>query len=216
MAKRVFLDFYKTLLEHYGPQEWWPAESPLEMIVGAVLTQNTNWQNVENALAALKQAGRLDFEALYAMPQEELANVIVPAGYYNLKAKRLKNLLHLVATEYGGDVQALLDDEPGESRRRLLEVNGVGEETADSILLYGGNHPVFVVDAYTHRVFHRHNLIEEECGYGEMQERLTENLPVDPSLYNEYHALIVKVGKEFCKKNRPLCKRCPLRIYLDE
>lgn len=214
MAVNKFLEIYTTLFEHYGPQNWWPAETPIEMIVGAVLTQNTNWKNVRRALANLKEANLLELDLMNALTPDELAEYIRPAGYYNLKAKRLKNLLRMIAEEYNGDLQQLFNEEPDCSRSRLLQVNGIGEETADSILLYAAEQPIFVVDAYTYRVFSRHSLLEEECSYSDIQERFMDNLPREVSLFNEYHALIVRVAKEYCKKNNPCCQLCPLGKYL--
>lgn len=211
MVNTIFLDIYKKLSDFYGYQSWWPAETALEMMVGAVLTQNTNWKNVEKAIHNIKEKGQLSIEALTSISNDELASLIYPAGYYNVKAKRLKNLIAMINEKYGGEVTALLDDDLYSCRENLLQVKGVGEETADSILLYGGNHPIFVVDAYTHRVFSRHNLVAEECSYTEMQESFMDNLPADVSLFNEYHALIVKVAKNYCKKNKPLCETCPLQ-----
>lgn len=210
----IFKEMYRALYAHYGPQNWWPGETALEMVVGAVLTQNTNWKNVDKAIANLKRAGVLSFETLYGLSHEELAEHIRPAGYYNVKAKRLKNLLRMIMAEYDGELQQLVDDGPDSARSNLLAVNGIGEETADSILLYGAGHAIFVVDAYTHRVFSRHNLVEEECGYGDIQERFMDNLAADAALFNEYHALIVRVGKEYCKKSTPLCEQCPLHDFL--
>lgn len=214
MAVNKFLDIYTALFEHYGPQNWWPAETPLEMIVGAVLTQNTNWKNVSRALANLKEANLLELDSLNGLTHEELADYIRPAGYYNLKAKRLKNLLQLIATEYNNDLKQLFDEELEFSRSRLLQVNGIGQETADSILLYAAQQPIFVVDAYTYRVFSRHNLLEEECSYADIQERFMDSLPREVPLFNEYHALIVRVAKQYCKKNNPCCQLCPLEKFL--
>lgn len=214
MAKKEFLEIYRVLLDHYGEQRWWPAESAIEMIVGAVLTQNTNWKNVEKAIAVLRERNLLSFEALAKITQEELADFIRPAGYYNLKTTRLKNLLQMIADEYGGSMQQFINDDLYNSRENLLKVKGVGEETADSILLYACGHPTFVVDTYTHRVFSRHNLLAEECTYGDIQESFMDNLPSDPDLYNEYHALIVRVAKEYCRKSKPLCEQCPLNFML--
>lgn len=213
MSQRTFIEIYQCLYDHYGPQHWWPAQTPLEMVVGAVLTQNTNWKNVEAALSSLKNADLLSIEALTSVREEQLASRIRPAGYYNLKARRLKNLMRMIADEYDSDLQLLFAADPERSRSQLLEVNGIGPETADSILLYGAGHPVFVVDAYTHRVFSRHLLVAEECGYDEIQEIFMGNLPADASLFNEYHALIVKVAKEYCKKTTPLCGNCPLEDF---
>lgn len=214
MAVNKFLDIYTTLLDHYGPQNWWPADTPLEMVVGAVLTQNTNWKNVSKALTNLKAGNLLELDLLNALPHDELAMHIRPAGYYNLKAKRLKNLLQMIVDEYNGDLQQLFDEELHSARSKLLQVNGIGEETADSILLYAGGQPIFVVDAYTYRVFSRHHLLEEECSYADIQERFMDSLPAETSLFNEYHALIVKVAKDYCKKNKPCCQLCPLETFL--
>lgn len=202
---------YELLLDRFGYQSWWPGETPFEIVVGAVLTQNTNWQNVTKAIDNLKNMNWLSYDALSTAPVEELAEAIRPSGYYNLKARRLKNLLDMIGREYEEDLSFLLSDETGSARQNLLSVKGVGPETADSILLYAGNHPVFVIDAYTHRVFSRHNLIPEECDYHQMQEEFMDRLPHDHQLFNEYHALIVMVAKEYCKKKNPLCELCPLK-----
>lgn len=214
MAENRFLEIYTSLFEYFGPQNWWPSESSLEMVVGAVLTQNTNWQNVSKAIENLKKARLLQLDLLVALSPEDLAIHIRPAGYYNLKAKRLLNLLRMIVNEYEGTLNNLLEDALESARYNLLQVNGIGEETADSILLYAGGQPVFVVDAYTHRVFSRHNLLAEETSYQEIQEEFMNNLPADADLFNEYHALIVKVAKEFCRKKEPLCRQCPLQKYL--
>ncbi len=206
----TYLQIYSQLFEYYGPQSWWPGETPLEIIVGAVLTQNTNWSNVVRAIGNLKRAGALSLEILKAMTHEELAEFIRPSGYYNLKAKRVKNLLQMIITVYDGKLEDLLNDDMEQGRKNLLSVSGVGQETADSILLYACNQPIFVVDTYTHRIFSRHKLLEEESDYLSIQERFMDYLPHDVQLYNEYHALIVRLGKEFCKKNNPRCETCPL------
>jgi endonuclease-3 related protein len=204
------LEAYQLLLAHFGPQEWWPGDSPFEVMVGAVLTQNTNWENVEKAIVRLKEQGALSFSSLLAMPAEELAHYIRPSGYYNIKANRLKNLLSMIARQYEGEIEALFAEGLAESREALLSVKGVGPETADSILLYAANQPSFVVDAYTHRVFSRHQLLPEECDYDTVKELFEDNLPTDATLFNEYHALIVAVGKKYCKKKRAECDLCPL------
>lgn len=211
MAHNSFAEIYEILLDFYGPQNWWPADSPLEMMLGAILTQNTNWKNVEKALTQLKEYDLLSLEKLRHIDINQLAELIRPAGYYNLKARRLKNLLQIIDDEYQGDLHLLLADRLDHARQVLLSVKGVGEETADSILLYACGHPVFVVDAYTHRVFSRHNLLAEECSYADIQERFMDNLPADSQLFNEYHALIVRVAKQYCKKKQPLCDHCPLQ-----
>jgi len=207
------LEIYKILLEHFGPQRWWPGDTPFEIMVGAVLTQNTNWTNVSRAIDNLKKENLLSFEKLHGMPVEMLAEKIQPAGYFNLKAARLKNLLAFIAREYDGSLDELFAEDMHTLREQILTVKGIGPETADSILLYAGSKPVFVVDAYTHRIFARHNIIAEEDGYYEIQEYFSLSLPEDVELFNEYHALIVRLGKEFCKKSKPLCNRCPLENF---
>jgi endonuclease-3 related protein len=203
-------EIYSLLFDHFGPQSWWPGETSIEIMVGAVLTQNTNWQNVCKAIANLKNAGVLNYEALTYLDNEEMAKLIRPSGYYNLKAKRLKNLLFMIKEKYDGDIDNFISDELEECRKNLLSVSGVGPETADSILLYVAGKPIFVVDSYTHRVFSRHNLVEEESDYHSIQELFMGALPADAKMMNEYHALIVRVAKEFCRKKNPLCQGCPL------
>ena len=203
-------EIYEILLDHFGPQGWWPGDTSFEIIIGAVLTQNTNWTNVSRAINNLKKENLLSFEKLHALPVEVLAEKIQPAGYFNLKAARLKNLLNFIAQEYNGSLEDLFAQDMQTLREHILTVKGIGPETADSILLYAGGKPAFVVDAYTHRIFVRHNIIAEEEGYYEIQEYFTLSLPEDVELFNQYHALIVRLGKEFCKKSKPLCSRCPL------
>jgi endonuclease-3 related protein len=203
-------EIYEILLDHFGPQGWWPGDTPFEIMVGAVLTQNTNWTNVNRAINNLKKENLLSFEKLHALPVEILAEKIQPAGYFNLKAARLKNLLNFIAQEYNGSLEDLFAGDMQTLREHILTVKGIGPETADSILLYAAGKPAFVVDAYTHRIFARHNIIAEEEGYYEIQEYFALSLPEDVELFNQYHALIVRLGKEFCKKSTPLCSRCPL------
>ncbi len=208
-------DIYNRLFDHFGPQHWWPGDSPFEILVGAVLTQNSNWNNVTKAIDALKNDNLLSYDLLNTIPIELLAAQIRPCGYYNLKAKRLKNLLHLIETEYNGHLDNLLSSPLPELRESLLSVKGIGPETADSIILYAAEQPIFVVDAYTHRILSRHNIISEEgTDYHEIQEIFMDSLPEDIKLFNEYHALIVRTGKEYCKKKNPKCEKCPLRELL--
>lgn len=210
MQNNPFLDVYDRLFAHYGPQHWWPADSPFEVLVGAVLTQNTNWANVTLAIANLKAANCLNFRAMQSMPVESLAEYIKPSGYFNIKAVRLKNLLQMIEDQYEGELQFLCDDSLDGARENLLQVKGVGPETADSILLYVAEKPTFVIDTYTHRVFSRHEIVLEDNDYYGLQQEFLDSLPEDIALFNEFHALIVAVAKEFCKKGKPRCKECPL------
>jgi endonuclease III related protein len=206
-----FLRVYHRLADHYGPQGWWPGGSGLEMMVGAVLTQNTNWSNVEKAIRNLKGAGLLSLSSLRELSVDLLAEYIRPSGYYNIKARRLKNLLQMIDDEYEGEVAFLFEDSLENSRENLLSVKGVGPETADSILLYAAGKPIFVIDTYTHRVFSRHGLVAEENDYHTLQQEFMDSLPEDVPLFNEYHALIVAVAKEFCVKKKGRCSECPLQ-----
>lgn len=208
------LEIYDLLDGHFGPLHWWPAESPFEVMIGAVLTQNTSWKNVEKSIASLQQANLLSFFSLLALPEQDLAGYIRSSGYYNLKAKRLKNLLLMIDREYHGDVDALFADDTRRARQLLLQVKGIGPETADSILLYGGGHPTFVVDAYTYRILSRHSMIPEECDYQYIQDLFMDNLEHDAPMFNQYHALLVRTAKHYCKKTDPLCDRCPLQKLL--
>ena len=203
---------FTELLNHFGPQHWWPGETELEVIVGAVLTQNTNWKNVEKAILNLKEKGLLSLHRLNVLSVLELAQLIRPAGYFNIKAKRLKNLIDLLRERYHLDLSRLLDEETDTLRQKLLSVNGIGPETADSILLYAAHRPVFVVDAYTHRILRRHGMTDEQTDYHELQSLFMDHLPDDPALFNEFHALIVKTGKEYCRR-KPLCHLCPLQEW---
>jgi endonuclease-3 related protein len=203
------MDMFKLLFNHFGPQSWWPAQTELEVMVGAVLTQNTNWRNVEKAIDNLKQRGILSLHGLHALSIPELAEQIRPAGYFNIKAKRLKNLIEFVVDRYGADLSRFLEEEILSLRNGLLSVNGIGPETADSILLYAAHRPVFVVDAYTHRILSRHGMVDDEASYNDLQALFMEHLPDDPALFNEFHALIVMTGKNYCRR-KPLCNRCPL------
>ena len=205
--------FYKSLYGYFGPQHWWPAKSRLEVMVGAILTQNTSWSNVEKAIKNLKQHKLLGLSALCSLPHNKLASLIRSAGYYNLKAKRLKGFLEFLRNSYQGNLKKMRRKGIRGLRNQLLCVNGIGQETADSILLYALDKPVFVVDAYTKRILLRHNLIEEDAGYEEVQNLFMQNLKNEVKLFNEYHALLVKLGKETCLKSKPKCNICPLRNY---
>ena len=202
---------YTRMYDRLGPQHWWPGETPFEVMVGAILTQNTSWKNVERAIDNLKRVGLLSLEALSALPTGLLAEYIRPAGYYNIKAGRLHNLLTLINQEHSGDLQAFLGQALSPFREQLLSIKGIGPETADSILLYAANLPIFVVDTYTHRILTRHQVIDEDFGYHEIQELFMDNLACETQLYNEYHALLVRVGNVYCKKKNPDCAACPLQ-----
>ena len=209
MSTRL-LDIYQILLDTFGPQYWWPGESPCEVMVGAVLAQNTTWTNVSRAIANLKDDNLLSLTALTALPVELLAERIRPSGYFNQKALRLKNLVLHIEQQHG-DLETFFNQDTLALREELLGLKGIGPETADSIALYAAAKPIFVVDAYTHRIASRHNLIAEEADYDEIQELFMDSLPQDVALYNEYHALLVRLGKEYCKKSTPRCENCPLK-----
>jgi endonuclease-3 related protein len=208
--------FYRAMLEGLGPQGWWPAETPFEVVVGAVLTQNTNWTNVERAIANLKREGLLEARALEAIDAERLGEVIRPAGYFRLKARRLKNVIHLLTDRFGGDLDALFALSTESLRETVLGVSGIGPETADSIVLYAAERPVFVVDAYTARILYRHGLVDSDAGYDDLQSLMAGCLPDDVALLKEYHALLVAVGKRYCKKRMPVCAGCPLEPFLED
>ncbi len=203
---------YDALYRQWGPQHWWPGNTQFEIIVGAILTQNTNWTNVEKAIANLKSASALDPHTLHTVAADQLAELIRPAGYFRVKAKRLKSFLTWLFDTASGDLTLLESRHTDSLREELLTIHGVGPETADSILLYAFNRPVFVVDTYTARLAVRHGLIEPPFGYDDLQDLFRSNLPDDVQLYNEYHALIVKVGKDFCKPQAK-CDKCPLNGY---
>ena len=203
-------EVYDRLFNAFGPQHWWPGETPFEVMIGAVLTQNTSWSNVEKAIANLKEADLLDPHALYKVPVEELEELIRPAGYFRVKAKRLQNLLKFLVKEYDGDLEAMFARGLSSLREELLGINGIGPETADSILLYAGGLPTFVVDTYTHRYLARHGWIDFEADYHQIQDYFFDGLAQDVKLFNEYHALIVHLGKHLCKKTNPRCRECPL------
>jgi endonuclease-3 related protein len=200
---------YEVLNAYFGDLHWWPGETPFEITVGAILTQNTNWKNVETAIYQLKAADILDPLKLYGTADSTVSSLIRSSGYYNIKTKRLRAFLDFLHNEYAGDLEGMFSEELWTLRRKLLGVRGIGEETADSILLYGGGKPVFVVDAYTRRVLERHDLIAPGWRYEEIQTLFMDTFPRDTPRYNQYHALLVQLGKQFCKK-KPLCSGCPL------
>jgi len=209
LMKNRLMEIFELLLDQYGPRFWWPAESPFEVCVGAILTQNTNWGNVEKAIINLKVEGILSPEALRDVSVEQLAEVIRPAGFFNVKSKRLKDFIAYLFARHDGSLDAMFAGDWRELRRELQAVRGIGPESCDSILLYAGHEPTFVVDAYTKRLFSRLGLIDENAPYEEVRTLFMAHLPADVELYNEYHALIVQHCKEFCRK-KPLCDRCPI------
>ncbi len=209
MISEQLTEIYQLLFDRFGPQHWWPGQSQFEIITGAILTQNTNWINVEKAIANLKTADCLTPERLYHLDFSQLAELIRPAGYYNIKTKRFKNFINWLFDNYDGRLANLETVDTDQLRAELLAIKGIGYETADSILLYAFERPVFVVDAYTARIAFRHHLIEPDAGYEQLRELFQSNLPEDTPLFNEYHALLVKVGKEFCK-TKAKCSGCPL------
>ncbi len=207
--------FYEAMYAAFGPQHWWPAHTPTEVIVGAILTQNTAWKNVEKAIENLKRAKMLDWGRLRDVPFEDLAELIRPAGTYQVKARRLKSFISWLWERYDGDLDRMFATSLSALREELLSVSGIGRETADAILLYAGNLPTFVVDAYTARILYRHGLIDESADYDEIKETFESNLPSDVPLFNEYHALLVQVGKLHCRP-RAKCEGCPLEKFEHE
>jgi endonuclease-3 related protein len=205
--------YFDALLTHYGPQKWWPGDTPLEVMVGAILAQNTAWKNVEKAIRNLKTYELLDARKLHELDQDTLALAIKPAGTYNLKAARLKTFIAWFLMRFDADVERMKQVSPARLREELLEVKGIGPETADAILLYALEIPTFVVDTYAHRVLTRHDLALEEATYEDLKETFEKNLPREAKLYNDFHALIVSVGKEFCRP-KARCEHCPLKRFL--
>ena len=209
MMQEQLREVYRLLLDSFGPQNWWPGETRFEIMVGAILTQNTSWSNVAKAIANLKTAGCLEPNKLHTLDLAELETLIRPAGYFRLKAKRLRNFTQWLFKEYEGNLERLDEVDTHRLREELLGISGIGPETADSILLYALDRPVFVVDTYTARVAVRHGLIEPELTYEQLQDLFASGLESDVPLFNEYHALLVHVGKDFCKP-KPQCAGCPL------
>ena len=203
------LDIHQQLLHHYGAQHWWPAEEPFEVIVGAILTQSAAWSNVEKALTNMKEAGVLSPKALRRLSLSEVATLIYPSGYYNAKALKLKSLADWLGENYDDDLDALFAQNTDRLRGQLLSIHGIGPETADSIMLYAAGKPIFVIDTYTRRIISRIGLAVEKNSYPAYQSLFMDNLPADAELFNEYHALMVRLAKNVCR-NRPLCQQCCL------
>ncbi|MFH0954379.1 MAG: endonuclease III domain-containing protein [Verrucomicrobiota bacterium] len=204
---------YRALFKTWGSQHWWPGRTRLEVIVGAILTQNTAWTNVEKAIRRLRSRRALDLRTLHTVRLATLGEWIRPAGYFRVKARRLRAFTRMVYARFGGSLPRLLALDTAALRRVLLGVNGIGPETADSILLYAAGRPVFVVDAYTRRFMMRHRWIGAGASYDGIARVFTRGLPRDVSLYDEYHALIVALGKNLCR-TKPLCSECPLQRWL--
>ena len=202
-------EIYRRLMDGYGPQHWWPAEEPFEVMVGAILTQSAAWGNVEKAIASLKEAGALSPAALRQLPVAELAKLIRPCGYYNAKALKLKALAQWLGESSADDLERLLKDDTAALREQLLSIHGIGDETADSILLYAADKPVFVIDAYTRCILSRLSLAPVGVSYAACQALFMDNLPADSGLFNEYHALLVYLAKNVCRR-RPRCRECCL------
>lgn len=208
------MDLYRTLLEALGPSGWWPAKTPMGVLAGAVLCQNTAWPGAARAVDNLAAQGLLDDPAgLLRLPGESLESLIRPAGHFRVKARRLLNLMTYLETACGFDLAVLAERDTAAVREDLLGVSGIGPETADSILLYALEMPSFVVDAYTRRILSRHGLAPEDAHYDELRDLFMDALDPDPALFNEFHALLVRTGKLFCKPGKPLCGDCPLRSW---
>jgi len=207
-------DYYDALFQAHGPQHWWPGRTRIEVIVGAILTQNTSWSNVEHAIAELRRHKLLSFAAIERVPLARLARLIRSSGYFRQKARKLKAFVQFVRKQFNGSLDKMFATPTALLREQLLGIHGIGSETADSILLYAGMHPVFVVDAYTRRILERHALAHSRDSYQEIRERFEQSLPASPALFNEYHALIVHTGKHFCRKREPDCAHCALQPFL--
>lgn len=210
----ILHEYFTILFDAYGPQKWWPGRTRFEIIVGAILTQNTNWTNVERAIKALRRKRLLHPAGIASAPVDTLATLIRASGYFRQKARKLKEFVAYLDSKHNGSLNKMFVTPTTKLREQLLAVHGIGPETADSILLYAGKHPVFVVDAYTRRILERHKLVPDKSSYEEIRGLMERSLPRDVSLFNEFHALIVHVGKYFCRPKAPICSACPLNCYL--
>lgn len=207
--------FYSILNGALGPLGWWPGNTRFEVIVGAILTQSTAWNNVELAIANLRRAGLLNPESMLRVRIARLETLVRPSGYFRQKARTLKAFVRFLDREFGGSLDRMFRRPAAQLRQKLLGVHGIGPETADSILLYAGRRPVFVIDAYTLRILSRHNLLDGKAGYARAQELFHRHLPGEAPLFNQYHALLVETGKRWCRRNRPKCHQCPLGPLLE-
>ncbi len=213
-AREVLLKYHSRLLEQLGPQAWWPARTRLEVVLGAVLTQNTTWRNAARALGRLRKVGRLGLSRLQLTDQANLESLIRPAGFFRQKARTIRGFLGYLKSHHRGSLARMFARPVADLRHDLLSLKGLGPETVDAILLYAGRHPFFVADAYTRRILARHELVPPDASYAEVQQFLHQNLPANYLLFNEYHALLVEVGKRYCRTQRPRCEACPLQPYL--
>lgn len=208
-SNTAFLKIYKKLYKTLGPQRWWPGDTPFEIIVGAILTQNTNWHNASLAIEKIKVAGLLHPKKLL-MEHRRIPRLIKTSGFYRMKSKYLRAFLKYYVGKYDGRTSRIVKKDTRAIRHELLTIPGIGPETADSILLYAFDKRVFVVDGYTRRIFSRHGMIKSDMPYDTLQKFIESNLPASTRIYNEFHALLVRAGKEYCRKNEPLCTTCPL------
>jgi len=213
--KRVLMDYFLRMEKHFGPTHWWPGDTPFEIAIGAILTQNTAWTNVEKAIANLKREKLLSPKAILNCQQEVLESALRPSGYFRQKSERVRRFSQYLTDNYGGSMARMAKRPLPELRHELLAINGIGPETADDILLYACGKPVFVIDAYTKRILTRHGIVPHTATYHQMQELFHEHLPEDIQLYAEYHGLIVWTGKHFCK-TKPQCAGCPLEPCLSK
>ena len=210
----VLVTYYEVLLRQFGPQGWWPARTRLEVILGAILTQNTTWQNAARAVARLREEGLLKWPRLRQAHLQVIENCVRPAGYFRQKARTIRTFVEWLDAMHGGSLDSLFAQPPETARAQLLALRGLGPETVDAILLYAGKMPFFVADAYTRRILVRHGMISGKDGYAATQRFLHQYLPADEKLFNEFHALLVEVGKRYCKRKQPECLGCPLLPFL--
>ncbi len=208
--------YYARLLRDVGAQGWWPARTRLEVILGAILTQNTAWHNAALAVKSLRRAGLLNLKRLRRATLARLESSVRPAGFFRQKSRTIRNFLRWLGAAHHGSLRLMFARPASELRRELLQLNGLGPETADAILLYAGRQPYFVADAYTRRILARHKIVPARAGYSEVQRFLHRQLRPDGRLYNEFHALLVEVGKRYCKRRAPHCDRCPLQDFLPQ
>ena len=208
--------YYSVLRARFGPQQWWPARTRLEVILGAILTQNTTWHNATLALRNLRKSRLLSWQALRHACLSGLEACVRPSGFYRQKARTIRDFVDWLSREHAGSLDRLFSLSTDELRRRLLDLRGLGPETADAIILYAARRPLFVADAYTRRVLARHGFVSDAADYDQTQEFLHAHLPPDTSLFNEFHALLVAVGKKHCKPQSPRCAGCPLEEFLPQ